>query len=227
VELVEIKPVTSGLTRRMFIGLVGNAALLVGLGGLVRVFGGKETFLRPPGAVAEQDFLAACVKCQTCAEVCPTGVITQGILAQNLLGIGTPRLNFGLGYCTLCLKCIQACPTGALHAEPGQKVVIGVAEINPSNCIAWNWGGCTKCHQVCPNSAITLDSTDRPVVDPIRCTGCGQCEYECPSSSLRSGTETGGKGIRVIPLDTERPRLARRLVFPFKGTSSRSQRQGI
>lgn len=184
----------------MFIGLVGNAALVVGLGGLIRVVGRDEPVLRPPGAVPEPDFLATCIKCQRCAEVCPTNVITQVILAENVLGFGAPRLSFRQGYCTLCLKCAQVCPAGALHVESAQQVVVGVAEINTTNCVAWNWGGCTKCYQVCTQNAVLLDSAERPVIDPIRCTGCGQCEFECPSSALRSSSEIGGKGIRVIPL---------------------------
>ncbi len=188
------------LTRRMFLALVGNAAVVVGLGGLVRGAGTSTAFVRPPGALAEPDFLAACIKCQQCAEVCPTGIVTQIILAEDVLGFGTPRLSFRQGYCTLCMKCAQACPTGALHANPAQRGVVGVAEISTANCVAWNWGGCTKCQQVCPENAMSLDESQRPNVDPTRCTGCGQCEFECPSSALRSGIEASGKGIRVIPL---------------------------
>ncbi len=180
---------------------------MIGLGGAIRVLGKSERVVRPPGAVAEANFLAACVKCQRCSEVCPTGVITQGILAENLVGFGTPRLSFGLGYCTFCMRCAQACPTGALVQQPVQPVAVGVAEVNPANCIAWNWGGCTKCQQVCPQRAVSLDNAARPLVDATRCNGCGQCEFECPSSSLRSGTQPGGKGIRVVPLVAERLRL--------------------
>ncbi len=190
-------------------GLIGSAGLMIGLGGAIRVLGRNERVIRPPGAVAEDDFLAACIKCQRCAETCPTSVITQGILAENLIGFGTPRLSFGQGYCTFCMKCAEACPTGALARQPIQPVVVGLAEISTTHCIAWNWGGCTKCYQACPQHAVALDSGERPVVDVTRCNGCGQCEFECPSSSLRSGTEAGGKGIRVVPLATERMRLSR------------------
>ncbi len=98
------------------------------------------------------------------------------------------------------MKCAQACPTGALHVQPARRAVDAVAEISTTNCVAWNWGGCTKCQQVCPEKAVVLDDSQRPNVDAARCTGCGQCDYECPSSALRSGMEASGKGIRVIPL---------------------------
>ncbi len=184
----------------MFLALVGNAAVVVGLGGLVRGAGNHTPVVRPPGAIAEPDFIATCLKCQQCAEVCPTGVVSQVIIAESVLGFGTPRLSFRQGYCTLCMKCAQACPTGALRVPPGQPVVAGVAEISTVNCIAWNWGGCTKCYQVCPVQAVRLDSSERPAIDTARCTGCGQCEYECPSSTLRSGIEASGKGVIVIPV---------------------------
>jgi ferredoxin-type protein NapG len=196
------------LTRRTFIGLVGHAAFLVGLGGLIRVGAREETAVRPPGAISEPEFLATCVKCQRCAEICPTQVITQTTLAENLLGFGTPRLTFRQGYCTLCLKCAAVCPTSALILDPAEPVVPGVAQINPPNCVAWNWGGCTKCYQVCPQKAVQLDNAERPVVDATRCTGCGQCEFECPSAALRSGAGAGGKGIAVIPLPVRRTGLA-------------------
>lgn len=195
----------------MFMGLLGNAAVVIGLGALIRVFGKSERPLRPPGAVAEQAFLAECIKCQRCAEVCPTGVITQCILTENLIGFGTPRVSFQLGYCTLCLKCVQVCPTGALLVGSTQNVVLGIAEINTRNCIAWTWGGCTKCQQVCSKGAVTLDRAERPVVEPSRCNGCGECEFECPSSALRSGSETSGRGIMVVPLNGERTRLSRKI----------------
>lgn len=184
----------------MFLALIGNAAVMLGLGAVVRGAGSGAQFVRPPGAIVEPAFLASCLKCQRCAEVCPTGIITQVIVAENVLGFGTPRLSFHQGYCTLCMKCAEVCPTGALRVPPGQAVVPGVAEINTLNCVAWNWGGCTKCRQACPNDAVLLDSSDRPAIDSTRCNGCGQCEYECPSSTLRSGVEASGKGVIVTPV---------------------------
>jgi ferredoxin-type protein NapG len=193
-----LKRLNLSLTRREFLGLASQTALMVGLGGLIRLFTRNERVLRPPGAIPERDFLAVCVKCQRCSEICPTGVITQLVLEDDLLGFGTPRLDFRLGYCTLCMECVQVCPSGALHAGTPKTVISGVAEINPANCIAWSWGGCTVCHQVCPSAAISLDLDGRPVVSPSQCTACGLCENSCPSSALRSGSKKGSKGITVI-----------------------------
>lgn len=217
----------SNLTRRSFLRLAGSAALVIGLGGIVHFGGRKDSPLRPPGAVSEESFLAVCLKCQKCSEVCPTGVITQGTLAENMLGIGTPKLDFRLAYCTFCLKCAQACPSGALNATLAQKALLGIAEIDTSHCIAWNWGGCTRCYQVCPKNAIALDSSQRPIVDSTICTGCGQCEFECPGSSLRSGVEAGFKGITVAPLKIERARLARNSPYISEEGNHKNQRQDM
>lgn len=197
---MELKRLDPGISRGTFLRLAGQAALMIGLGGLIRIFTSNERVVRPPGAIAERDFLAVCVKCQRCSEICPTGVVTQLILEDDILGFGTPRLDFGLGYCTLCMLCVQVCPSGALHAEAQNTVIAGIAEINPANCIAWSWGGCTVCHQVCPSEAISLKQEGLPVVESSQCTGCGKCENACPSSSLRSGSKKGSKSIVVIPL---------------------------
>lgn len=195
----------SPLTRRAFLVLAGQAVILVGLGGFVRLLGRKDRFLRPPGALAEEEFLSLCIKCQKCQEVCPAGAIVPVLTTEDIAGAGTPKLNFRLGYCNLCLKCIEVCPTAALQPTKKEAVRLGIAEVDKGRCVAWTWKGCTKCHDKCPFAAITLDSSQRPIVDASKCNGCGLCEHICPSSSLRSYTRASGKGIVVVPVGAEQP----------------------
>ncbi len=200
--VVSRRGLNSPLTRRGFFFLAGQAAMLVGLGGAVRLFGPTSTSLRPPGALAESEFLSHCIKCQKCEQVCPTRVIAPVLVTEDLVGAGTPKLDLRLGYCNLCFQCIPACPTGALQPTTKEAVRLGVAEVNKERCVAWSWKGCTKCYDECPFDAITLDSRRRPIVDASKCNGCGLCEYICPSSSLRAYTRGSGKGIVIIPLGT-------------------------
>jgi len=196
----------SPLTRRALLGLVGQAAIVVGLGGFIRFLGRKDGFLRPPGALTEGEFLPLCIKCQKCQEVCPTGTIIPVLLTEDVASVGTPKLNFRLGYCNLCMRCIEVCPTGALQPTKKEAVRLGMAQVDKERCVAWTWGGCTKCYEECPFEAIALDGNQRPIVDASRCNGCGLCEYICPSSSLRSYTRASGKGIVVVRIGVERTR---------------------
>jgi ferredoxin-type protein NapG len=203
---VHRRGINLSLTRRAFLALGGQAAAVVGLGGFIRFLSGKNRFLRPPGGPTEGEFLSLCIKCQKCREVCPTGAIVSVVMTEDVASAGTPRLSFRLGYCSLCLKCILACPTGALRPVEKETVKLGVAEIDKDSCIAWNWRGCTSCYKKCPvEGALTLDNAKRPSVDASKCTGCGLCEYVCPSTSSGRYTRASGKGIVVVPLGTERP----------------------
>jgi len=191
----------SPLTRRVLLGLVAQALVLVGLGGFIHLFNGKGRFLRPPGALPEREFLSRCIKCQKCQEVCPTDAITPVLVTEDIAGVGTPRLAFHQGYCDLCMKCVEICPTGALEPIKKESVRLGVAQVDRQRCVAWVWRGCTRCQQLCPLDAIVLDDNQRPIVESSKCNGCGLCAYICLNTSLRSHTSASGKGIVVVPLD--------------------------
>ena len=104
--------VNSFLTRRAFVGLVGEGALVIALGGLLRFMEPKDNFIRPPGAVPEEEFLSLCIRCDRCREACPYGLISPVPITESVISAGTPRLR---GYCPLCLRCVSACPTDALR----------------------------------------------------------------------------------------------------------------
>ena len=71
--------------------------------------------LRLPGALDEDTFLASCIKCGQCLQVCPPQVVKLAGISQGF-GIGTPYIIPREGGCILCsgLPCVLACPTGAL-----------------------------------------------------------------------------------------------------------------
>jgi MauM/NapG family ferredoxin protein len=155
--------------------------------------------IRPPGALAEPRFLAACIRCGECMKVCPTNALQPASDQAGPEGLWTPVLVPKIGYCEYyCSLCTQVCPTGAikeLRIREKAKVRIGSAWINKDRCIPYALGrACTVCEEKCPTSpkAIKLiememampDGTwgiqEVPVVDPNACIGCGICETKCP-----------------------------------------------
>jgi MauM/NapG family ferredoxin protein len=157
--------------------------------------------IRPPGALPEPQFLAACVKCGECMKVCPTNALQPASIQAGPEGLWTPVLVPKIGYCEyFCSLCTQVCPTGAikeLKIKEKTKVKIGSAWINKNRCIPYALGrSCTVCEEKCPTSpkAIKMMETEMPmpdgtveyqgvpVVDLDLCIGCGICETQCPVS---------------------------------------------
>jgi ferredoxin-type protein NapG len=96
--------------------------------------------LRPPGALDEDLFLAACIKCGQCLQICPPQVIKLAGISQGF-GIGTPYIIPREGGCVLTsgLPCILACPTGALDPKLslGKDAEMGLAVISgPDTCLS-------------------------------------------------------------------------------------------
>ncbi len=176
------------VSRRWFLMGLGFGAG-VALGGLFHLVGGKgspSALLRPPGALKEPDFLAACIRCGQCIEACPHKTL---FLAGSEAGtaVGTPCFDPARIPCRLCegldeLKCIEACPTPALQpvGDIG-RIRIGTAVIDESRCLAYNSVSCRACWHNCPfpNEAIRFDDMLRPVIDEDACIGCGICTLAC------------------------------------------------
>jgi MauM/NapG family ferredoxin protein len=161
----------------------------------------SEKLIRPPGALPETNFLAACIKCGECMKVCPTNALQPASTQAGPEGLWTPVLVPQIGYCEYyCSLCTQVCPTGAikeLKIKEKTQVRIGSAWIKKDRCIPYALGRpCTVCEEKCPTTpkAITLVDTGMimpdgtvayqaaPVVDFDLCIGCGICETKCPVS---------------------------------------------
>jgi ferredoxin-type protein NapF len=134
--------------------------------------------LRPPWALPEADFTAACTRCDQCLQQCPEGILARG-------SGGFPELNFQSGGCSFCGACLAACEPGALSSETAlpahawrQTAVIG------SGCLSARGTVCRACGDVCEPRAIrfrlALGGRAIPVVDSARCNGCGACIGVCP-----------------------------------------------
>lgn len=155
--------------------------------------------LRPPGALAEEDFLKKCVKCGECMKVCITNGLQPTLLEAGLEGIWSPRLIPRMGYCEFrCTLCGQVCPSGAIQRLPLEektRIRIGLAMIDKGRCLPYAHGvPCIVCEEVCPTPEKAIWFEEAPVktrdgkalilkqprVDLELCIGCGICEAKCP-----------------------------------------------
>ena len=164
--------------------------------------------IRPPGAVAEEEFLQRCVRCAECMKVCIGHTLQPALLEAGPVGLWTPLVVPRIGYCEYnCTLCGQVCPTGAiapLKLGEKRKNVIGLAVIKKDRCLPFAKGiECLVCEEHCPTGekAIVMEEKDvivdgrqrrlkfPRVVDKL-CIGCGICETKCPVE--------GASAIRVI-----------------------------
>jgi ferredoxin len=183
----------------------------------------EKMVIRPPGSLAEREFLARCIKCDQCIRVCPTNVLQPALFQAGIEGIWTPLLDNRAGYCELnCVLCGQVCPTGAIRrigldeklgvgTYEGRPIRLGTAFFDRGRCLPWSMQTpCVVCEEVCPTSPKAIYTTPAqsttqdgrvvtlrlPYVDPQRCIGCGICEHECPVADAA--------GVRVTAIGETR-----------------------
>jgi len=146
--------------------------------------------LRPPGALAEPQFLQTCSRCAKCVEVCPSNCIR---IDPEIAG-GAPRINPDDMPCIVCesLACMEICPTGALRKTPRFEIDMGTAVWRAQHCIRSKSEECRICVEKCPLGSAAIDIVNNEVaVNPRHCVGCGMCQHFCP---------TNPKAVVVIPV---------------------------
>ena len=147
----------------------------------------RRRFLRPPGALPEDQFLKQCIGCFKCATACPNSCIEMAGFAQGLKNVHTPMIFPRKQACTLCMRCTEVCPTGALQLVSrdkevvAEKVKMGVAVIETALCFSYYGRTCGVCYRACPypGKALSVGLLEQPVIDPDHCVGCGLCEQAC------------------------------------------------
>jgi ferredoxin-type protein NapG len=211
---------TGILPRRQFIVDAARMACGVGILGLALGLYVKQAkalppvAFRPPGALAEGDFLGACVRCGLCVRDCPPQVLAL-LKPEQAGATGTPCFVARTGPCEMCpdIPCVKACPTGALDHQLTDiaKARMGLAVlVDHETCLNFLGLRCDVCYRVCPliDKAITLEPrhnerTGRhaiyePVVHSDACTGCGKCEASCVLQVA---------AIKVLPLPLSKGEL--------------------
>ena len=182
-----------GRDRRQFLGMCVAVAVGAGLWGKVVAEAGRaRAFVRPPGALPETEFAAACLRCGRCIKACSNNALRPMPIGEGLAVFETPYIIPRMANCVLCLTCQEVCPTDAIAKVPVEQVKMGTAEIDRQRCIAWSDNKlCFICGERCPRLAISGGEQNRPVVHPDKCVGCGTCEHACPVN--------GDGAIRVRP----------------------------
>jgi len=224
-------PAKPDLSRRYLLGS-GLGALVAAP--LLQAAGGgrgaaRAELIRPPGALAEPEFLQRCIKCSLCQQACPTGALHPAIGQAGVEGFWTPVLVPRRGWCEFaCTRCGEVCPTGAIAEltaarktgyDGAPPVRIGTAFVDWGRCLPWAKSTpCIVCEEMCPTSpkAIWLEEVvepdrhgrpvrlQRPRVDPALCVGCGICEHRCPVGEMAA--------IRVSSVGETRDPLNRMVV---------------
>lgn len=145
----------------------------------------NRSVIRPPGAIEESKFLETCKSCGECVKACPATAI---FLLPGSFGdeASTPAIDPSNSPCVVCegLQCTHVCPSGALISvyEP-HLIAMGTAEVYAPVCVRSNKDDCTICVDRCPfgENAIRFEGAGPPTVLDA-CTGCGVCEFYCPTT---------------------------------------------
>ena len=151
--------------------------------------GRSRYWIRPPYALPEAEFLAACRRCDACIEACPHGVIFRLSGTVGAQAALTPALDLMNHGCHLCADwpCVKSCETGALQRpeEKGQVIafpLLARAWIDQVICLSYKDESCGVCSEVCPVVAGAESlRLAKPVIDQSICVGCGLCREACVS----------------------------------------------
>ncbi|MGM0786100.1 MAG: 4Fe-4S binding protein [Thermodesulfobacteriota bacterium] len=214
------EPASPERRRFMFSGLAGAGTAAVALTGLNVVATDESDkgvvsparLIRPPGALPEPEFLAACVRCGQCMAACPTNTLQPIWFSAGLLAVFSPSVTPRRKYCDpTCTACGHACPTGAIQTLAQKERVwakIGTAVIYRQQCLAWEYKkSCMVCDEACPYGALEFEKRpDLPYPVPHviedKCSGCGHCEHACPVYNQAAIVVTPMNSLRLRPGDS-------------------------
>ena len=219
-------PMTPKVRRKFIRTLVMGAGLIgTSLLGFIPVLGRWKERVRPPGALKEQPFLASCIKCGQCVQVCPVNAIKLAELDEGF-GIGSPYIDTRAQSCDFScdgLQCVLACPTGALTHELNypHETDMGIAKVvRQESCLAVLGKGFTgQARGPEYKGLLRYDEIDRwnPILvrdHPYDVELCDLCVRQCPieirANQCDAGKPPSGdenqcppkRAIRLVQIDS-------------------------
>jgi ferredoxin-type protein NapG len=155
--------------------------------------------IRPPGAVDEKAFLAGCIRCYRCQDVCDTGAI-QFFTEGDGKYFHTPYVDPATAACDLCMACTHVCPTGVLQPmKPSERAQVRMASValDKDRCLSY------KAKHLRYQQGLLME-LGRPPTEvearPERRGICGECYMVCP---LREHAITYEPGAFLSPVISE------------------------
>ena len=189
----------------------GLAAVGVALGLQQQTARASGVRLRPPGAINENAFASACVRCGQCVQACPYDTLKLATLASGL-SAGTPYF---------VARALDREIESIDDARMGLAVLV-----DQENCLNFQGLRCDVCYRECPkiDKAITLElqlntrtgkhARFLPTVHSDACTGCGKCEKVCVLEQ---------PAIKVLPLSLAKGELGHHYRFGWlEGNNGKS-----
>lgn len=195
------------MKRRAFLRYGLEATLVAGA---VYAFGAtssKAAYVRPPGALSEEELRQKCIRCGACVVECPSHALMLQDLSLDFTAIGTPVIHTKRDGCLAwkerCTRCTDICPTGALVPFDLKKARLARVHMESPKELCEN---CMVCFQRCPVEGAVLfpnpngepftreqdiptelklrNAPTKPYFNPERCVGCGLCAAHCPPKIL-------------------------------------------
>lgn len=143
---------------------------------------GDRNYLRPPGALSEDDFLSVCSRSGKCVEACPAMAIFPLNSPDPRLD-GTPMIDPDQQPCVVCtsLACMAICPSGALRSVEIGEIAMGLAIFDHDFCLNAKGIDCRHCVEACPIGDGAIRWNGKIEVISEGCIGCGVCQHQCPT----------------------------------------------